>query len=100
MMSYVYVPMMSHRSYPDDWHTIHDEKDEMFEKPLYAMTLAEAEKLISKEKKAFSPSVVKEFNFKIERMPQDALTTFRKKKGSKAKPKRKPVKKTKSCGCK
>jgi|WetSurMetagenome_2_1015567.scaffolds.fasta_scaffold134597_3 hypothetical protein len=95
-MNYVYGIFESHKSYPDDWHTMHADDDEMFERPLYGETLAEAEKLIAKRKKAYPSQLIKEFNFKIERVPQETLTTFRNKKSSKA-PKRKPVKK---CKCK
>jgi hypothetical protein len=95
-MTHVYGLFNSHKSYPDDWHTMHAEDDEMFERPLYGMTMAEAEKLLAKQKKTFPSQAIKEFNFKIERVPQDSLATFRKKKESK-KPKRTVVKK---CKCK
>jgi len=98
-MTYVYGLFSSHKSYPEDWHTMHADDDEMFERPLYGVTLAEAQAMLNKQKKTFPSHMIKEFNFKIEKVPQNSLVTFRKKKISKAKskPKRKVIKK---CKCK
>jgi hypothetical protein len=99
---YIFLPLQSSKPYPDDWHTIHADYDEMFEMPLYGETLEEAENLIQIERDhlLMYPWIKKSnYNYKIERIPLNELHTFRKKKISKAKPKRKIVKK-KSCGCK